>query len=42
MGMNLIVEAIDKAFLEKIIRHALKSSYKVFHSARLFQLGQTA
>jgi hypothetical protein len=38
MGTNLILEAIDKTFSEKGIRHALcpkiqslKSSYKAFH-----------
>jgi hypothetical protein len=38
MGMNLILEATDKTFSEKGIRHALypkikalKRSYKVFH-----------
>jgi hypothetical protein len=49
MGTNLILEATNKAFPENSIRHALraesqalKSNYKVFHCARLFQLGQTA
>jgi hypothetical protein len=48
MGINLILEATDKTFSKKNIRHALsteiqslKSGYKVFHYARLFQLCQT-
>jgi hypothetical protein len=48
VGMNLILEAIDKSFLEKSIGHALhvesqavKINHKVFHYAILFQLGQT-
>jgi hypothetical protein len=49
MGTNIILDAIDKAFPEKSIRHALhakiqvlKRSYKVFHYARLFQVSQTS
>jgi hypothetical protein len=48
MGMDITLKETNKAFLEKSIRHALsaeiqvlKSKDKVFHCARLFQLGQT-
>jgi hypothetical protein len=45
MGTNHILEATNKKFSEKSIRHALymesqflKGGYKVFHYNRLFQL----
>jgi hypothetical protein len=49
LGMDFILYSIDKIFPEEDIYHSLcfeiqvlKGGYKVFHFARLFQLGQMA